>query len=100
MPSKPNKINRSYIPEVKPFERANSNNKFYNSWPWRKLRKRFLIANPLCVVCDSIGIVTSATVVDHIRPINQGGEPLDEANLQPMCEHHHNSKSGKEKNNI
>lgn len=100
MPNKPKHINRSYIPEVKPFERDQSNDKFYNSWPWRKLRKRFLLNNPLCVHCNENDIITPATVVDHIVPINKGGAPLDELNLQPLCEHHHNSKSAKEKQNI
>lgn len=97
MPNKPKQIKRSYIPEVKAFERSNSNTEFYNSWKWRKLRKTFLINNPLCVVCQSMDIVTPATVADHIVPINKGGAKLDVNNLQPMCEHHHNSKSAKEK---
>lgn len=97
MAKKPNSVKRSWVPERKAFERDNSNNDFYNSWPWRKLRKRFLESNPLCVYCNKAGIVSVATVVDHIIPINKGGERLNEQNLQPLCEHHHNSKSAKEK---
>lgn len=96
MPKRPDKIERAYKPERKAFERNNSNSEFYNSWSWRKLRKRFLIKNPLCVHCSASGIDTVATVADHIVPINLGGEKLKENNLQPLCEYHHNKKSGSE----
>ena len=91
-------IKRPWVVERKPFERAvHSNSKFYNSRTWRKLRRAFLDANPLCVVCESNGEVTSATVADHIVPINKGGESLDEKNLQSMCARCHNAKSARDK---
>lgn len=96
MAKQPNKITRPWVRERKPFERDNSNDSFYNSRGWRNLRKNFLINNPLCVACDTIGVVTIATVADHIQPINRGGERLDVANLQPMCARCHNSKSANE----
>lgn len=97
MAKKPQQITRPWVPERKPFERDNSNDAFYNSWPWRKLRKSFLDKNPLCLHCELVGAVTKATVADHVIPINKGGERLSESNLQALCEHHHNSKSAKEK---
>jgi 5-methylcytosine-specific restriction endonuclease McrA len=96
MPSKPNKIKRSWVQERKPFEREESNSAFYNSWTWRKLRKKFIEKNPLCVHCAFEDITTKATVVDHIQPIRLGGEPLKEFNLQSLCEMHHNRKSSSE----
>ncbi|MFT5760915.1 MAG: 5-methylcytosine-specific restriction protein A [Polaribacter sp.] len=93
MAKKPQTIKRSWVQERKPFERENSNTEFYNSWPWRKLRKRFLAANPLCVDCEAKDMITKSTVADHIVRINAGGEPLNEKNLQALCEHHHNKKS-------
>lgn len=96
MPSKPQKIARSWVKETKPFERENSNQEFYNSWPWRKLRKRYLESNPLCVHCEAADVITKAKVVDHIVRINAGGEPLNEDNLQSLCESCHNKKSATE----
>lgn len=96
MPSKPNKIKRSWVPETKPFQREQDNSAFYNSRTWRKLRKFVLDKNPLCVECERKGLVTVASVGDHIIPINQGGAPLDETNIQPLCKKCHDSKSGRE----
>lgn len=96
MPNSPKKINRAYKPDVKPFARAVSNSSFYNSTAWRKLRNRFIRNNPVCVHCEQQGVVTPASVADHITPITQGGEPLCESNLQPLCATCHNKKSAAE----
>lgn len=96
MASKPNKIERSWVPQRKAFDREKSNNEFYNSWPWRKFAKRFKINNPLCVECLKSDVVTSVKVVDHIVAINAGGAKLDEANCQSLCESCHNRKSSSE----
>lgn len=97
MPNKPKKLKRSWVPERKAHgRRTTENTKFYESWPWRKLRKRFKEANPLCVKCKAEGRTTAAVYVDHIQRIEDGGAKLDESNLQSLCGFHHNSKSGKE----
>jgi 5-methylcytosine-specific restriction protein A len=71
--------------------------KFYHSPAWRKLRAQILQESPLCVHCQKNNQLIPATVVDHIKPIRLGGEPLDPANLTPLCKRHHQSKSGKER---
>jgi 5-methylcytosine-specific restriction protein A len=96
MANKPKQVKRSWVVERKPFERDNSNADFYNSWSWRKLRKNFIQRFPLCKHCEEKDEVTVATVVDHIVPINSGGEPLKESNLQSLCESCHNKKSATE----
>jgi 5-methylcytosine-specific restriction protein A len=61
---------------------------------WQKVRALFLAQNPLCVECQRQGRLTPATVVDHIRP--HRGDPIllwDEANFQPLCKRHHDSKT-------
>jgi 5-methylcytosine-specific restriction protein A len=97
MAKKPVNIKRGYKPERIAFERDNDNIEFYNSWPWRKAAKKFKDKNPLCVQCDKNGIVTTVKVVDHIIPINKGGERLNEQNFQSLCESCHNKKSSLEK---
>lgn len=67
---------------------------FYNSRPWRKLRKYILQGEPLCRSCSEV-----ATVVDHITPIRLGGSRWNHENLQPLCARCHNKKSSSERSN-
>lgn len=59
---------------------------------WQKLRNWYIQQNPLCVMCKRAGIITAASVVDHITPIRQAPElRLDASNLQSLCAKCHNS---------
>jgi 5-methylcytosine-specific restriction protein A len=78
--------------KAKPF--ATTQNPFYNSRGWRKISHAYLKANPLCIVCYKKGIIRKATVTDHVIPIRNGGDPYNNENFQPLCDHCHNSKSG------
>ena len=62
---------------------------------WRKLRKAYLSANPLCVTCLAEGRTTAAEEVDHKQPLAAGGSN-DESNLQSQCRHHHSQKTARE----
>ena len=64
---------------------------------WQNARAAFLASRPLCVVCEAAGIVTPATVVDHIER-HQGDQRLfwDIDNWQPLCKVHHDEKTRKE----
>lgn len=85
------------IPELSSRKRSQgktyTDTSFYRSSVWRSLRARKLQLNPNCFVCGSKG-----TVVDHINRIEAGGEKLDMNNLQTMCDHCHNQKRAREKN--
>lgn len=61
---------------------------------WRKAKKKFLEANPLCVRCIQAGQLTKAVVVDHIIP-HRGDMILfwDESNWQSLCIKCHNRKT-------
>lgn len=50
---------------------------------------------PLCEVSFAAGLIVPATVLDHIRPIRQGGAVWSKNNLQWLCESEHNRKSGR-----
>ena len=63
----------------------------YHSAAWRRLRNVHIKDNPVCVICGH-----PAEVVDHIKPIAEGGEGLDPNNLQSLCFRHHAKKSGAE----
>ncbi|MGV1682926.1 HNH endonuclease [Sphingopyxis sp. NJF-3] len=60
-----------------------------------ELRKRRLRAEPLCRMCKAEGIIRQADVVDHIKPLGQGGEDIDE-NCQSLCHAHHDAKTASE----
>ena len=62
---------------------------------WRKARKQFLARNPLCNACMKQGVLTPATIVDHITP--HRGDPRlfwAETNWQPLCKRCHDKKTG------
>jgi len=74
---------------------AHERQKLYDR-QWRKQRTYFLQSNPLCIMCKHKGMVTSATVVDHIIP-HKGNHKLfwDVNNWQPLCKTHHDSDKRK-----
>lgn len=71
---------------------------FYRSTAWKKLSRRMMEKNPVCVECLKQGIIKKADVIDHIVPIRQDwSRRLDESNLQSLCYRHHNQKTKAEK---
>ena len=64
---------------------------------WRKARVGFLNKHPLCAECERNGLITEATVVDHIIP-HKGDDALfwDRNNWQPLCKPCHDRKTATE----
>ena len=90
-------VKRPWMPEKEvQTGRKHSNTKFYQSMPWRRLRKSYIDSHPLCVECEKNGRTVPAKIVDHITPINQGGAALATNNLQSLCSICHNRKSASE----
>lgn len=64
-----------------------------NTTRWRRLRLAYLSANPLCVRCLDAGRSTPATVVHHIKPLEDYiASPsimehlaYEPSNLQALC---------------
>lgn len=66
---------------------------------WQKARSTYLVAHPLCVMCQKEGRIVAATRVDHIKP-HKGDQALfwDTSNWQPLCgPHHDRDKQSEEK---
>lgn len=63
------------------------NRAFYNSKRWQITRRKVLFDQPLCE-CGQI-----ASDVDHIRPIEAGGNPWARWNLQGLCKSCHGRKT-------
>jgi 5-methylcytosine-specific restriction enzyme A len=107
MPNFPKSKKRPWAAERKAQEGRKITNPFYHTTAWRKFRKAYITANPLCAECYQNDIVKPGNVVDHIIQINPSdayntsfghfGEPLDESNVQTLCTHHHAAKSGRER---
>ena len=55
---------------------------------WQELRKRFLGAHPRCSACGA-----TATEVDHIVAIADGGARLAWSNLRSFCKPHHSQRT-------
>ncbi|EJO2709643.1 HNH endonuclease [Salmonella enterica] len=62
---------------------------------WDKYRIYYLKHHPLCVECEKRGLYVAAKIVDHIIPINGGGDVLfwPEWNHQALCQACHNRKT-------
>jgi len=69
---------------------------FYKTKEWLFVRKRQLTEHPFCEECLKQGKRTRATMVDHIQPIKQGGQPFAPSNLQSLCWSCHSRKSVEE----
>jgi 5-methylcytosine-specific restriction protein A len=70
---------------------------WYSNKRWRMLRIHWLKCNPICVMCNKIGRITPATIVDHVRP-HKGSIDMfyDVSNLQSLCKQCHDSKTARE----
>jgi 5-methylcytosine-specific restriction protein A len=58
-------------------------------------RARRLAAEPLCRRCKAKGLITVATVWDHIIPLAKGGTD-DDANGQSLCDPCHVEKTNED----
>ncbi|MGL4513818.1 MAG: HNH endonuclease [Lacipirellulaceae bacterium] len=68
---------------------------FYASRPWRRVRGLVLSREPLCRHCAARGVITAASVVDHVTPRRERPDmALSTTNLQPLCGRCHNRKTG------
>lgn len=78
------------------YERDTFSREFYKTSKWKAVRRRHLSMFPLCAECLKTGKITRGEIVDHIRPIKQGGEKFAESNLQTLCWSCHSRKSATE----
>lgn len=66
------------------------NRAFYNTARWRRTARRVLFEQPLCP-CGEI-----AVDVDHIKPIEAGGDRWARDNLRGLCKSCHGQKTSRE----
>jgi 5-methylcytosine-specific restriction enzyme A len=76
--------------------RASAHSRGYDS-RWQRARVAYLVAHPLCRLCEQLGRVTAATVVDHVVP-HRGDRALfwDSGNWQPLCKPCHDGAKARQ----
>lgn len=55
---------------------------------WKRIRDRYIKANPLCEECQKQGRLNPAEEVHHILPLSRGGGN-EESNLMSLCKSCH-----------
>ena len=69
-------------------------------YEWQQARLEHLQREPLCRMCKAQGLVTLATVVDHIRPHNGNQELFwDRSNWQSLCARCHSKWKQRQERN-
>ena len=82
-----NKIYEKYSRDPATRKRYGSN--------WRKIRKAYISANPLCEECERRGRLVPAEEIHHITELSKGGTH-DFSNLMSLCKSCHSTITAKE----
>lgn len=73
---------------------AASQTGFYLTPGWKKIRTKRITENPLCQHCEQRGFFKRATVIDHIKPVEDFPElALVYDNTQSLCDFCHDLKT-------
>lgn len=68
----------------------------YSTQRWKRLRLSKLQEQPLCEHCHAVGLLERASVVDHIQPVNHGGDPFPPlSGLASLCPPCHSAKTAR-----
>lgn len=100
MPSRPKSFRPSSGESRRKPDRAElERKKFYNSTPWKRLRRIILGRDPLCHDCRLEGKLVAALHVHHVEErLKRPDLALDPGNLISLCSAHHTKrhKAGKD----
>jgi 5-methylcytosine-specific restriction protein A len=85
----------AYCKEHTPLVNENrpETDQLYNTQRWKNLRRVKRQANPLCESCKDQGKIKLMVLVDHIKPVRDGGAMFDPKNLQSLCRECHDEKT-------
>lgn len=90
----------SYTPPPRRTTNNAERKRFYDSTAWRRVRSIQISTVPYCEACylqHTLTDCTQGAPIDHIVPINHGGDELDSNNLMTLCPAHHDRKSAMER---
>lgn len=88
---------RTIKPQTNSWRSNKSSTQRGYGYKWQQYRLEFLKLNPLCAYCQKDGVVTEATVVDHVVP-HRGNDALfwNTKNHQALCKLCHDKVKQKE----
>jgi 5-methylcytosine-specific restriction protein A len=72
--------------------RSKEEGRVYDRRRWRVLRRKKLSSAPICEECND----ALATDVDHVVPIEDGGDPWAMSNLSSTCKPCHSKITNRE----
>jgi len=70
--------------------------RWYDTKRWQRRRKLQLMQFPLCAYCERQGVITPATVADHIEPVRGDEWRMFFGALQSLCDRCHSSVKAQE----
>ena len=73
-------------------DRSRSRVKLYDTARWQRIRAHQLRTHPLCKFCLERGIMTPATIADHVEPHRGDVNKFWLGKLQSLCHTCHNSR--------
>src|SRR6516225_5769222 len=65
--------------------------KWYSTSRWARIRRHQLLNHPLCKYCAERGIVTPATICDHVEPHHGNVNNFWLGPFQSLCKQCHDS---------
>lgn len=63
----------------------------YSTVRWYRKRAHQLRHEPICRMCNALGVITEATVADHVIPHRHDERLFWSGELQSLCKFHHDS---------
>ncbi|TDX64009.1 hypothetical protein EDE12_106154 [Methylosinus sp. sav-2] len=69
---------------------------WYGLARWRAIRAQQLASEPICRMCLADGVVTAASVCDHVEPHRGDAYKFWNGPFQSLCEFHHNRDKQRE----
>jgi 5-methylcytosine-specific restriction enzyme A len=72
-------------------DRSGRHNKMYQDPRWKRIRAHQLKIDPLCRICERDGVVTPATICDHIEPHRGNVVKFFSGPFQSLCKMCHDS---------
>jgi 5-methylcytosine-specific restriction protein A len=97
MPTQPPRFSFTRQAPRRPWQRGDASGKDrrIRGRAGQKLRHQVLSEEPLCRACLAENRTSASVVVDHIKPLSQGGGN-ERSNLQGLCTPHHDEKTAQE----
>ena len=71
------------------YNNMNDYKNLYSTAAWKRIRRLHLQHEPLCIMCEILGKLTPATIVDHVMPHRGDHNLFYNGRLQSLCKQHH-----------